>query len=459
MSQKFLFRKERNHSNPFRILVLLILLMGGLFILRGYNNKEIKPLFDPTPTPTRTANSFSLEGQTHFAAGNLNGAIAAYQKALETDPNNAALWAELAQIQTYSYKSMTTNADRRKRLAEALESVTRAVELNPDDSTVRAIQAFVLDWNAGSAEDPKVREQMLVEAEQAASRALVEDKNNTLALAYAAEIYNDQQKWDLAQQSIQLALERNPNLMDVQRVLAYILETQADYEGAIAAYDRAIAASPNLTFLYINAGVIYRYLGMSARPGEVQDMYYASALEYFAKAVDLNKQLGIEDPVPYIAIGKVYTQIGEFFIASLNAQRALQIDPTSPDLYGQLGMVYFKARNYESAIPALKCAVEGCDVQTSCEVRECDPNTDPPVEITGIPLEANDQAVVVYYYTYGSVLAGLHRPVGKNSAYCGEAVKVLNEVRSKFNGDTSIMTIVEASEDICASYGITRSLP
>jgi tetratricopeptide (TPR) repeat protein len=416
--------------------------------MQAFNRQEIKPLFMPTPSPTRTSNSFSQEGQTHFAAGSLNQSIAAYQQALDTDPQNARLWAELAQIQTYSYKALTNNKDRIQRLDEALVSATRAVELAPDDSTAHAVRAFVLDWNAGEVTDPAERDKLLVEAEIEAQQALLKDKDNVLALAYSAEIYNDEQKWDLAQQSIQLALERNPDLMDVQRVLANIRESQGDYKGAIDAYEAAIQLSPNLTFLYINVGVIYRHLKL-----------YDTALEYFAKAVDRNKQLGIEDPIPYIAIGKVYTQLGEFFIASLNAKRALQIDPYSADLYGQLGMVYFKARNYESAIPALKCAVRGCDTQTTCTVRACNPAVDPLVEITGLTLSENDLATAVYYYTYGSVLAGLYRPVGKNSTYCAEAVVVLNEVRQKFASDEIIMNIVQASEDICASYNITYSRP
>ncbi len=445
---KYIFRKEARASNPVRVMILLMLVIGGLFILRGYQAKAIEPLFQATPTPTRTSNSYALEGQTHFTAGNLNGAIAAYQQALVSDPNNAQLWAELAQIQTYSYKSMTTNETRRKRLQEALESANKAVEVAPDSSTAHAVRAFVLDWNAGLTDDKAEKETLLVEAELAASKALQLDQNNVLALAYAAEIYNDESKWDLAQQSIQLAVERNPNLMDVQRVLANIRETQGDYRGAIEAYDRAIAIAPNLTFLYINVGVIYRHLRI-----------YDQALEYFAKAVDRNKTLGIEDPIPYVAIGKVYAQEGEFFIASLNAKRALQIDPYSADLYGQLGMVYFKARNYEGAIPALKCATLGCDAQTSCEVRECDPEKDPPIEIAGIPLVPNDQTNVVYYYTYGSVLAGMYRPVGKTSGYCKDAAGVLAEVRSKFSDDPTIMNIIQASEDICASYNVSSTSP
>lgn len=453
--KKFLFRKERQRSNPYRVLAMLVLVLAGLFLLRGYGSGEVDEMFRPTPTPTRTSGSFSLEGQTHFQAGNLDAAIQSYRGALESNPQDARLWLELARIQAYSSNLLTTNADRRARLADALVSARKAVELAPDDGTAYAVLAFVLDWNASYMDQQAEREKTLLEAERTAQQALVKDPNNVLGLVFTAEILLDQGRLDQAQQYITLAKERNENLMDVQRVRASILETLGDYQGAIEAYDRAIAISPNLTFLYIRAGVIYRFLGMSANAPSVKNQNYTQALEYFAKAVELNKQLNINDPVPYIAIGKTYTQMGEFFIASRNAKKALQIDPTSPDLYGQLGMVYFKARNYESAIPAFQCAVEGCGPAVSCEVREC-LEGDPNITIAGLPLEANDPGTVVYYYTYGSVLAGLHRPVGPTNGYCQRALTVFDEVRRVFGSDAAIMSIVQTSESICASYGVTR---
>jgi tetratricopeptide (TPR) repeat protein len=454
--KKFLFRKEKRRSNPYRVLILLALVLAGLFLLRGYGSGEVEELFRPTPTPTRTSGSFSLEAQTHFQAGNLDAAIQSYQGALLSNPSDARLWLELAQIQAYSSNLLTTNTQRRQRLQDSLSSARKAAEFAPDDGTAYAVLAFSLDWNASLTDNRDEREKMLLEAERTAQQALLKDPNNVLALAYTAEILLDQGRLDQAQQYITLAKERDENRMDVQRVRAQILETLGDYQGAIDAYDRAIAIAPNLTFLYIRAGVIYRFLGMSASAPSVRDQNYNMALEYFARAVELNKQLNINDPVPYIAIGKVYTQMGEFLIASRNAKKALQIDPTSPDLYGQLGMVYFKARNYESAIPAFQCAVEGCQPTISCEVREC-LEGDPNITIEGITLEANDPGTVVYYYTYGSVLAGLHRPVGPTNGYCQRALVVFDDIRQVFGGDAVIMSIVEASESICESYGVTRT--
>ncbi len=453
--KKNLFRRNPRRDNPYRAAFLLTLILGGLFLLRGWRTGEVKPLFDPTATPTRTSDSFSFEAQTNFQAGNLDAAIAAYKGALDTRPEDARLWMELARVQAYSTNQLTTNTQKRSRMTEAMVSANNAVKYAPDDGTAYAIQAFVMDWSAFFMDDREERDKMLLDAELSAQQALVKDPNNVLALAYTAEILLDQGRLDQSQQYINLAKEKNEELMDVQRVRASILETLGDYQGAIEAYDRAIALAPNLTFLYIRAGVIYRHLGMISKTNDTAQPYYDKALEYFAKAVQLNTQLGIPDPVPYVSIGKVYTQMGEFFIASRNAKRALQLDPTSPDLYGQLGMVYFKARNYESALEAFQCAVEGCAPAHSCLVRECLPG-DPNITIQGIPLEASDATTAVYYYTYGSVLAGLHRPVGPSSGYCQRALTVFDKLRAVFGSDEDIMGIVETSESICSSYGITH---
>jgi hypothetical protein len=135
--------------------------------------------------------------------------------------------------------------------------------------------------------------------------------------------------------------------------------------------------------------------------------------------------------------------------------RALEITPEDPFVYSQLGLVYFRSRNYEGSIPAFECAVEGCSALESCIVRqECSEETPledvPPYEIEGLPLTEN---TVVYYYSYGSVLAAMHRD---ESGYCERALDVFDIVRSRFADNEGVMSIVNTSESICASYGITR---
>jgi tetratricopeptide (TPR) repeat protein len=434
------FRSNAPGVNSYRLLVLLILVLVGVFVLRALGDKQIRSPFEATPIPTRTANSFVTEAEARFKAGDLNGSIAAYKQATQLEPQNVSLWSSMAQIQVYSSNLLTTDDERRTRLQEALASIDKAVSVTPDDSTAHAIRAFVLDWNSNATLAGDQSENLLAQAEQEAVQALQLDNQNTLALAYYAEILLDQQKWNQASQYIAQAIERDPSLMDVHRVNAIVMETFRDYNGAIQEYEKAAEITPNLTFLYISIGTNYRYLKQ-----------YDRALEYFDKAAKIDAQLQIKDPIPYVAIGKTYTQTGDFLVASLNMRKALIYNPYSPDLYGQLGIVYFHARNYETAILALKCAVRGCTAQESCDLRQCDATTDPQVTVQGMPLTGT---TVVYYYTYGSVLTGMHTPTDDK---CTEAVKVLAEVRAKYANDADIMSIVQANEQVCASFGITEN--
>jgi tetratricopeptide (TPR) repeat protein len=434
------FRNTRKKSNPFKVMMLLVLITFFFTILTGLAKGDVQPLFLPTATPTRTINSFFAEGETHFAAGNLDAAIAAFQKAAEMDGENQQALIELARIQVYSSALLTTDAMRRLRLAEALESIDRAKEIAPNDSEVLAVRSFVLNWNANPLlVDDATAEDLLNQAETEALMALQLDSTNTLALAYYAEILVDQFKWNQAQQYIEQAVSRDPGLMDVHRIQAYTYETLGEYNLAIQEYKKAIEIMPNYTYLYIAVGRIYRHLQL-----------YEQALENFARAARLNEQLGITDPIPYLAIANTYAQDGEFFAAALNVEKALEFNPGNPNVYGQLGVIYHKSRNYEGAIPALQCAIEGCDPQQSCEIRECDPENDPMLTIEGLPLS---DSTTVYYFTYGSALSGLHR---EGDDKCERALVIFDQLRAKYAEDPTIMSIVRAGEEICV---FTEEIP
>lgn len=455
---------RKPQSNIYRMFLWVILILVFLWMLQQMNKGEIQPLFLATQTPTRAAESYALEGDANFTAGNLDESILAYQEALRVDPNNAAIWAKLARIQTYSSAFLITNPEKKARLLDALESARKAVELAPDDSTAHAILAFTLDWNADSSiyrDDLEQVQKFLVEAEQEAVRAQQLDNNNTLALAFYAEVLLDQQKWNQAEQYINLALQRPDadQIMDVHRVNAYLLETLGQYNLAISEYDKAIALEPNFTFLYLRAGANYRRLAFEIPDEDAARPVYERSLEYFEKAVRINEQIEVKDPTPYLSIARTYSQLGEFFAAALNIQAALEFDPTNPDIYGQLGVVFFRSRNYEGSIFSLKCATYGCSGDDSCRGRgleACNPDLGPeyaPQEIGGLDISPN---TIVYYYTYGSVLAALSRPRDNK---CGEAMRVLGDVRNELranpdaytDGYQTILSIVEDGEFICNS--------
>jgi len=342
--QKRAIFRRRNESNVYRMFFWITLILAGVWLIRSVNRGEIKPLFLPTATPTRLAISYAEEGEALFTAGQMEAAIQAYTEASKVDPKNATIFADLARIQTYSSAMLVGEADIKVRLAEALASAEKAVELAPDDSYTNSIYSFALDWNANPSLVPDDRQvqELLAKAEKAASRALLLDPSSARAQAFYAEILMDEQKWTQAQQNIELALAADSSLMDVHRVHAAVLESLGEYALAIEAYDRAIAINPNLTFLYRRAGANYRVLAFNSLNEEVQRQLFEKALEYFAQAVRIDEQLGIQDPAPYLSIAKTYSQMGQFFIAIRNVQKTIEFQPDRAEFYGELGVLYHK---------------------------------------------------------------------------------------------------------------------
>jgi tetratricopeptide (TPR) repeat protein len=396
MDRKLIGRKPtfrpKQGSNFYRIMLWISLILIGIWILLSFQRGEVKSPFSPTPTPTRVPESYFQQAQAYIDTGKLddpsntdldsdvpqiNDAIDAYKAALEGDPNNMKAWMELARIQAYSSSMLRNDSEKIVRIEEALESADRAVALAPDESSAHAIRAFVLDWLASnSLVNSEQAQELLNEAELEASRALQLDAENPLALAFYAEILADRQKWLQAEKFATQAVNIGPELMDTHRVRGYVMETLAQYNEAIKEYLEAAAITPNMTFLYLRIGANYREGIKNAD----------RALEYFDKAANINAQLGVQNPTPYIEIARTYTQKGEFFAAALNAKKALEFDKYNANTYGQLGIIYRRARNYEGAMPLLKCAVVGCTAEE---------NELGGVEVTGLPL-TNPQ--VAYYY-------------------------------------------------------------
>ena len=431
------FGSSGGGSRPWRVVALLAFIGGGILLTRLVEAGRVEPLFLPTPTPTRTAFSHQEEAEAHFAAGNLDRSIEAFRQAVRLQPEDAELWAELARAQTYSSASIASREEERLRLEQAQASADRAVQLNEDSDYAWAVRTLVYDWLASTAGSLPERQEYFTEAETSANRALLLRPDNALALAYEAEVDVDQLRYAEALDKAQSALELDPSSMDVHRVYGTVLESNGDYEGAIEAYARAAEKYPNLTFLYLRMGANYRRLGKMDE-----------ALDYFAKAADINSQLGIEDPIPYWSIGRTYLQDGEFFIAARNLESALEISPDNPELLGYLGIIYFKARNYENAIESLRCALDGCTdlehIRLLCDtlaILDCEDEAQVLRAGGVVGLELGPQSLE-YYYTYGSALT-----LDRDS--CDEAERVFLKLEAVYGTDPIVSAIVAEGRSLC----------
>jgi tetratricopeptide (TPR) repeat protein len=444
--QNLPFGREDRRAGLRRAAVWLTLIVIGIAVVYlRWVTHDIQPLLLAEPTPTRTALSFSEEGKTYFSAGNLGRAIDAYQQAVELTPTDSQLLAELGRIRTYYSAQRASAAERKTQLVEARKAADAAVQANPDNGYAHAIRALAYDWSA-TEEQGATREGFLTEALNAAVRAAQLELPGSpvwaLALAFQAEVLADQQRCQEALNNADSAAGQAPDSMDVHRVYGTVLQSCGWYSDSIKEFLRAAEINPNLTFLYVQIGANYRRLFDPDR-----------SLEYFDRAVKINQQLGIQDSGPYQAIARTYMQEGEFFIAARNMERALLIDEGNAGFWGFLGVIYYKARNYESAEQVLRCAVDGCTAEESraliCElnIAACDPK-DPndPVglqhgkEIAAQPL---GDASLEAYYTYGSVLAFNKK--------CDDAERIFRALLAAYGGDPTVAGIVSDNRALCAS--------
>jgi tetratricopeptide (TPR) repeat protein len=389
----------------------------------------IRSPYAAPPTPTRSANSFAAEGQAFFDAGNLTKAIEAYQQSVLVEPGDPALWAELARIQTYSSALLISNDGKAQRLADARVSAAKAISVNVEYGKGYAIQTLALDWSADpSLVDSVTLEGYLSEAYKSSIRAQQLLPNDPEAMAFQAEVLADQGNLAQAMDIGKRAAELGPGLIDVRRAYATVLERNGYYTQAIEEYRAAIAINYNLPFMHMRLGANYRKIGESTTDPNLYKTMIANALNEFAIASNLNPK----DPGPFLSIANTYANQGEFFIAERNAKKALSLDPTNSYIYGRLGAIYYKAKNYEGAQIILRCVVR------SCRAAE---NEEGGVDVTGVALASN---TLDFYYYYGSVSAFYGQ--------CDEAAKIFAEIRASPWNESFVEEIMLEGERICASY-------
>ncbi|MCC7360453.1 MAG: tetratricopeptide repeat protein [Anaerolineales bacterium] len=385
-------RRKGRRSDPRRVLLLIMLIGAGLLLVSLRHQGVVRPLFEATAAPTRFPETYANEGQAWFAAGKLKEAIAAYDQATRADPKNLDYWVAKSRIEIYAEK-----------YEDALASAEWAVLVAPNDAKSKTALAWALDWNVVWG----CRCKNLSEAEAAIVTAVALDSNYAPAHAVYSEILNDGQKWTQAFQEAETALRLDPNLLESHRAMAYSYENIGQYEDAIASYKNALKFNPNLIGLYISLGLNYRVLG------DIDQ-----AIFYFSKASAIDPQ----NVQPYLYLSRTHYQNDELGTAVQYLEQALNLEPADPDIHGRLGLIFFKRRNYEGALPELALAVLGGTVDAQGNPLTLASGV-PVLDVNGTPVAAptnspvlqvppkplNDAASLEYYYTYGNLLAYLKK--------------------------------------------------
>jgi len=393
---KLSYTRRRRRTNPLRILIL-VLLVGAAVYINAVIVPSTSPLFVPTPTPTRSPESFVTEAENFLTSGKVSQAISSYTSAIQSDPKNPSNFISLARLEIYSGK-----------YAEAVVNAENALLLNPNNSTAHAVRGWALGFQGE-----------YLQAEGALNKAIELDANNAVAYAYLAEVIGLKYEADLgdigsldqAIEASRTAVQLAPDIMESHRARGYVLELTQNNEEAVVEFETASSYNPNVADLHLAMGRNYRAL-----------QQYDKAVEEFNRAVSLNPG----DPEPLLYISRTYAAVGEYTKGIQYGLQAIKISPEDAYLYGNVGVLYYRNRSYPDAISNLRLAVRGGKNEDGIEVK-------------GLTLDYG--RVAEYYYIYGLALA--------RSGECGEAIQISQLISQGVGNDETAVFNAQEMINIC----------
>ncbi len=358
--------RRTQRPSVWRIFFLVVLIGGALYV-----NQVVvpatPPLFIPTPTPTRSPESYVNQAQEYFQAGKLAQASDAYKQAIASDPVNPSNYIALARVQVFLGK-----------YDEAVENAQNALLRNPNNPLGHAVLGWALGFQGKYGE-----------AELQIKKSLASDPNLALTHAYYAEILMNQRDfglYDRAAEESKKALDLDPTLLEGRRARGIVLLNTQNLEQAVEEFQAALAINKNISDLHLYLGVTYRAMD---ELGLAQEALLASYA------------LNPTDTTALTELSRAFFADGRYAQAAQYAEEAAKVDPSDPRLHGNLGISHYKNNDYAKAIPALALAVKGG-------------MTEAGVTVEGLPLDYGK--VMEYYWYYGFALARSNR--------CTEAVPI-----------------------------------
>lgn len=143
------------------------------------------------------------------------------------------------------------------------------------------------------------------------------------------------------------AIEINPNAVDAWHTLGELLQSQADFEGAVAAFQRALQLKPGAE-TWCALGALMEELN---RRDAARDSYL--------RALDLQPRL----LRAHIRLGVVLSGQGDIAAARGRLETALEIEPGHPVATAELANVLALQGHYQEALQRLEPLLQGRDTR------------------------------------------------------------------------------------------------
>lgn len=308
-----------------------------------------------------SAQSWNKLGDTYRALNRFKESIAAYERAIELDPQYAPSWNDLGDV----YRTLD-------RLEEATQAYQHAIESNPNYAWPyhnlgliyeereqhklaatyfqQAIERHTADpdraraWNCLGDTYQALRQQG--EALEAYQQSIRLDPAFVPPLNSLGQIYHAQNRPEEAIAIFEQAIDLDPEAARPRNSLGDVYRSQKRYEQAEAAYEKARELDPAYAWPYHNLGLISEERGQ-----------YQQALSFYQQASERHKDTH-HQAVVWSHIGDVTMALPRYSDADQAYRQAMAMDPDYAWPYHNLGFLYERLGDYEAAIPYYQQAVE-----------------------------------------------------------------------------------------------------
>ena len=197
------------------------------------------------PTTSQEAYDYYLRGENYFRRTSFTEAIAAYERAVQLDPDFAEAWAKLAEVGAFAY-FLPAHSGTIEETEAALE---RARRLAPEAAETYLAEGAVR-MLVSSAYD---------EAIQSFTRARELRPGAVEPLYYLGIAHTLPLRLDEAAELIQLALDLDPLNSGVVWQMGLIHAVSGSFQEARRYYDRAIALAPDASMIFGQRWDVYMW--------------------------------------------------------------------------------------------------------------------------------------------------------------------------------------------------------
>ncbi|MBI9088818.1 MAG: tetratricopeptide repeat protein [Desulfobacterium sp.] len=267
-----------------------------------------------------------ISANAHMGTGDLEPAEKGFQTLINIDPNNPVGYYRMGLLKSYQ-----------KKYDQAEPSLNKALEINP-----LLMDVFTLIVRNSIAQNKYTIAHQRCEKQL----ELTQDKPNLVCVIHnlEASVFTAEKKMDKAKESLNKAMEANPDFPQSYLSIARIYLAEKDQENAIAIYRALIEKQPKMELPHIMLGTIFD-----------SRKQYDKAADQYRKALAINPDFA---PAANNLAYHLAERTDQFDEALKYARIAKSKLPNDPGIMDTLGLVYYKKGLYGNAISEFLDSIE-----------------------------------------------------------------------------------------------------